>query len=1190
MTLDINVIKRNGSKTPLDMEKIHKMVMFACEDLAGVYPSQVEMNSGLQFFNGISSKEIQDILIKSAADLISLKQPNYQYVAARLLLSATVKEAFGSFKYPTVLEIAKKNVELGVYDKEILELYSEEEFVELEDIIQHKRDLNFTYAGLKQVTDKYLIQDRSSGQIFETPQFMYLFIAATLFAKYPSSTRLKYIKKYYDAISNHRISLPTPILGGLRTPIRQFSSCFPAGQLVTTATGLIPIEQIAIGDRVLTHNNVYRDVLATREKDYSGSMVLLNTVATLNGEFKCTVDHKLLAIKHSDQNCIRHPNVNCLTSQGKREACYKQARNYSADCSNLTAQHIPQWYESASLNVGDFVNIPYDSTIIVNDIDVCRYVNIQELKYEYTCSGGLIRCNKYLNKGEQNKNIQAIPTTVPLTDDLMYLFGVYLAEGSIIGSHEYPRSICLTFGTDSFADMMLTKCEQIVLRVFGVNAKISSWTSSTGSWRQMYLHSAVLAHLFQTLLGRGYAEKKIPSCLMMAPPNLQKELLRGVIHGDGHTARFGIVLTMGNYELIHQLVTICLRNKLFPNVLLSKARPKKCEAYTISLPAGSNREFIKWVDKKIPKNMPQGTQHLKCNAVWLGDKYFCKITGKSTEQVHACKVYDLQVDVDESFVVHGVASHNCVLISVNDTLNSIFSSVQAVGTYTAMRAGIGLNIGRIRALGSKIRGGEVEHTGIIPFLKVFAATTKSCQQSGIRGGGGTVFFPIWHYDIQELMVLKNNKGAEDSRIHTLDYGVQLSKIFYQRYLQQGNITLFSPHDVPDLYEVFFDPDRTKFDELYLACEKRKDLRKKTVKAVDLLQGLITESFETGRVYIMNVDHVNTHSPFLDKIYMSNLCTEVVLPATPIEHIDDEKSEIALCTLSALNLGKISALDDLEELADLAVRALDELLDYQSYPVRAAAVHAPKRRSLGIGYIGMAHYLAKNKVKYGDPAAWTLMHDTTEAFQFYLLKASCNLAKEKGRCEYFNNTTYSKGILPIDTYKKDVDSIVAHKLNYDWEALRCEIVEHGLRNSTLSTIMPSESSSVVSNETSGIEPPRGYLSVKKSKKTPLKQIVPGYSTLKNHYTLAWDMPDNLGMMNITAVIQKFIDQAISVNLYYDPQKTEGKVSMDTLMKDFLYCYKIGSKTRYYVNTNSTSDTEEHITDESQEKDSCEACVI
>jgi ribonucleoside-diphosphate reductase alpha chain len=731
MNADLNIVKRNGERVRLDIQKIHKVVNFACEGLAGVSSSLIQMNAGIQFADGMTTEQIQDLLIRSANDLISLENPNYQYAAARLLLYGVYKEVYGGFEKHTLHNMIKKNIDRGVYDSAILDSYTEEEFAKLDSYIHHKRDENYTYAGLRQVVDKYLCQDRSSGELFETPQHMYMMIAATLFANYPKEDRLYYVRRYYDATSLFKLNIPTPVMAGVRTPVRQFASC--------------------------------------------------------------------------------------------------------------------------------------------------------------------------------------------------------------------------------------------------------------------------------------------------------------------------------------------------------------------------------------------------------------------------------------------------VLVDSNDTLDSIFASDMSIGRYTAQRAGIGINAGRIRGVNSKIRGGEVAHTGVIPFLKKFEATVRCCTQNGVRGGSATTHFPFWHQEIEDILVLKNNKGTEDNRVRKLDYSIQLNKTMYERLLSGGNITLFSPHDVPGLYEAYFG-DADKFKELYESYERKTSIKKKTLKAMDLFSALIKERAETGRIYIMNVDHCNDHSSFKDTVYMSNLCQEITLPTKPLEHIDDENGEIALCILSAINVGVIKELDDLEELCDLAVRALEEIIDYQRYPIKAAEISTKARRSLGVGYIGLAHFLAKQHAKYEDKEAWKLVHDLSEAFQYYLLKASNNLAKERGACDYFDRTKYSDGILPIDTYKKDVDDIVKHKLNYDWNDLRKSIKEHGLRHSTLSAQMPSESSSVVSNATNGIEPPRGYLSVKKSKKGPLKQIVPQYTSLKQHYTLLWDMPSNEGYINIVAVMQKFFDQAISGNWSYNPTHFENnEVPMSVMLKDLLTTYKMGWKTSYYQNT-------------------------
>ena len=765
MSNGTKVKKRNGSIEPLNLEKMHIMVEQACEGLAGVSASQVEIQSGIQFYDGISTAEIQEILIRSASDLIDLDHPNYQFVAARLLLFSLRKNLYGRMhEIPDIKDHVVKCVAKGIYDKDILNLYSDEEFIKLQSYIDHDRDYLFTYAGLRQVVDKYLVQDRSNGDIYETPQFMYLLIAATIFSKYPQETRLDYVKKYYDAISKHRINIPTPIMAGVRTPLRQYASC--------------------------------------------------------------------------------------------------------------------------------------------------------------------------------------------------------------------------------------------------------------------------------------------------------------------------------------------------------------------------------------------------------------------------------------------------VLVDIDDTLDSIFSSDMAIGRYVAQRAGIGINAGRIRGINAKIRDGEVQHTGVVPFLKKFEATVRCCTQNGIRGGSATVHFPIWHQEIEDIIVLKNNKGTEDNRVRKLDYSIQLSALFYQRFIDNESISLFSPHHVPGLYDAF---GTASFDELYVAYEADDRIPRKTIGAQELILSLLKERAETGRIYIMNIDHCNSHSSFIDKVEMSNLCQEITLPTKPIQHIDDESGEIALCILSAINIGKIRDLTDLQVLCDLAVRSLDELIDFQGYPVKSAETATRARRSLGIGYIGLAHYLAKNGHHYDDPKAWKLVHDLTEAFQYYLITSTVNLAKEKGACEYSSRTKYGQGILPIDTYKKDVDEIIPNNLNYDWESLRALVLEHGVRNSTLSAQMPSESSSVVSNATNGIEPPRGYLSIKKSKKGPLKQIVPQYGTLKNNYTLLWEMPNNTGYINIVSVMQKFFDQAISGNWSYNPENyTNNEVSVTDMANDLLTTYKYGWKTSYYQNTYDikTDEVEEsspslenlvcEILDTSEEE--CESCKI
>ena len=544
---------------------------------------------------------------------------------------------------------------------------------------------------------------------------------------------------------------------------------------------------------------------------------------------------------------------------------------------------------------------------------------------------------------------------------------------------------------------------------------------------------------------------------------------------------------------------------------------------------------------------------------------------------------------------------SCVLVDVADTLPSIFSSDMAIGRYVAQRAGIGINAGRIRGINSRIRGGEVQHTGVIPFLKKFEATVKCCTQNGVRGGSATVHFPIWHQEIEDIMVLKNNKGSEDNRVRKLDYSIQISKLFYERFIANEDITLFSPHEVPELYDAW---GTEAFDELYEKAERKTSVKKQKVNAQELFFDILKERAETGRIYIMNIDHCNTHSSFKDRVYMSNLCQEITLPTDPIQHIDGE-GEIALCILSAINVGKINRRYELEPLCDLAVRALDEIIEHQKYPVKAAEISTKARRSLGIGYIGLAHYLAKKGYKYDQKLAWRQVDKLTEAFQYYLLKTSNQLAKEKGKCDYFDRTKYADGILPIDTYKKEVDDIVKRDYTFDWEWLRKEIKKDGLRHSTLSAQMPSESSSVVSNATNGVEPPRDFISIKKSKKGPLKQVVPEYPKLKNNYTLLWDMKSNEGYINVVSVMQKYFDQAISGNWSYNPENYEdGQVPLSVMAEDLLNTYKLGWKTSYYQNTyDAKKDIDEpshslgwkdNVPEQEeqpkQEDEACESCTI
>ncbi|BCS47745.1 class 1a ribonucleoside-diphosphate reductase subunit alpha [Aeromonas jandaei] len=737
--MNLFVTKRNGHKEPIDLDKIHRVLDWAAEGLDNVSVSQVELKSHIQFYDGIRTADIHETIIKATADLISEQTPDYQYMAARLAIFHLRKKAYGQFEPPHLYQHVARLVDMGKYDKHLLEDYTQAEFEELNAHMDHWRDMNFSYAAVKQLEGKYLVQNRVTGEIYESPQFLYILVAACLFSKYPKDTRLDYIKRFYDAVSTFKISLPTPIMSGVRTPTRQFSSC--------------------------------------------------------------------------------------------------------------------------------------------------------------------------------------------------------------------------------------------------------------------------------------------------------------------------------------------------------------------------------------------------------------------------------------------------VLIECDDSLDSINATASSIVRYVSQRAGIGINAGRIRGLGSPIRGGEAFHTGCIPFYKYFQTAVKCCSQGGVRGGAATLFYPLWHTEVESLLVLKNNRGVEENRVRHMDYGVQINKLMYQRLIKGGDITLFSPSDAPGLYDAFF-ADQDKFEELYVKYEQDPAIRKKTLKAVDLFSLMMQERAGTGRIYIQNVDHCNTHSPFdpsVAPVRQSNLCLEIALPTKPLNNIDDENGEIALCTLSAFNLGAIDKLEDLEEMADLAVRALDALLDYQDYPIAAAKRGSMGRRTLGIGVINYAYYLAKNGARYSDGSGLALTHRTFEAIQYYLLKASVQLAREFGPCPLFGETTYAQGILPIDTYKKDLDALCNEPLHLDWESLREEIKSVGLRNSTLTALMPSETSSQISNATNGIEPPRGLVSVKASKDGILKQVVPEYDRLKDQYELLWKQPSVDGYLQLVGIMQKFVDQAISANTNYDPARFEGnKVPMKQLLKDLLTAYKYGLKTLYYHNTRDGAD--------------------
>jgi ribonucleoside-diphosphate reductase alpha chain len=760
----IQVTKREGHREDLNLEKLHKVVFWATQGTTGVSASEVEIKSHIQFYNGIKTADIQETLIKSAADLITEETPNYQYVAGRLINYHLRKQVYNSYTPCPLLELVKRNVESGFYDRDLLNAYTEDEWNHLDSKINHERDENFTYVAMEQWRGKYLVQNRVTGDIFETPQVAYMLIAATLFQSYSKETRLKWVMDYYDAVSMGDISLPTPVMAGVRTPQKQFSSC--------------------------------------------------------------------------------------------------------------------------------------------------------------------------------------------------------------------------------------------------------------------------------------------------------------------------------------------------------------------------------------------------------------------------------------------------VLIEADDSLDSINATASSIVKYVSQKAGIGIGAGRIRALGSPIRNGDAYHTGVVPFYKLFQSATRSCSQGGVRNGAATLYYPIWHLEIEDLLVLKNNKGTEDNRVRHMDYGVQFNKLMYERLIQGGDITCFSPHDVPEMFEAFFN-NQDRFKELYERAERNTKLRKKTFKASDLFTRFMQERKDTGRIYLQNVDHANTHSPFNEAVApvkMSNLCCEIDLPTVPLKDVNDEDGRIALCTLSAINWGNVKSPHDFQKPCELAVRGLDALLSYQGYPIRAAELATQEFRPLGVGIINFAYFLAKNDVSYSDPQALALVDEYAEAWSYYLLKASADLAVEQGACGRWQDLKSAQGRLPIDTRKLEVDELVPHQERMPWAELREQIKSTGQRNATLMALMPAETSAQISNATNGIEPPRSYVSIKQSKHGVLKQVVPEFRKLKNRYELLWDQKSPEGYLKLCAILQKYIDQGISVNTSYNPRFYEDeKIPMSEMLKDVIQFYKYGGKQLYYFNTNDGQgeidiDKLSALPQGTSDDADCDSCVI
>lgn len=1166
----IKVKKRDGHFEPLDIAKIHRVVEWAAECL-DVSSSQVEINSHIQFYNGISTTDIHETLVKSAADLISTEYPDYQYMAARLALFHIRKIAYGEFVPTRLYKHIQSMIEKGVYDKEILEKYTEEEINAIESFVDHTRDLNFAYAGIKQMESKYLVQNRVTKRVYESPQVAFVLIPTCLFADYPKETRLGYIKKFYDALSLFKISLPTPIMAGVRTPTRQFSSCFPADQQVLTSEGYKFIEDVNVGDMVLTKEGSFSPVKTLTCRQYTGeNFIKLKSTLSHRNDFMSTEDHLVWTLP-----------------KGESE---------------------PKWVEAKDIKIGDYVSIPFNKEIIpLTNVRMIDYVN----NPRYTlCDDGYIRkttSDVRVRSGEYDDKIKPVKNDIVLNNDIFKLMGMYIGNG-----HCDKNVHCVSFTMNAKDKHKIEFIVNTVKDNFGLNCSIS-YNNNDHSCK-VSVHSYVFKEFILYHLGTGFNKKKISKEVMNSEHDKQLSLLLGVIETDGCLHNSGINIGLSNKFLSKQLTEISLRLKLKPSISFNEPGRKppitradgtisevitREVSYLIFFSIGSNASLIKeylgndearyanYLESSVMVTVPgseEYSKYIRNNVIFKDDYCFSRVT-LAIHLLNETKpmVYDIEVENEHSFTAGSIGVHNCTVIDCDDSLDSINAATSSIVKYISQRAGIGINGGRIRALGSEIRKGEAIHTGVIPFWKMFQAAVKSCSQGGIRGGAATLFYPIWHLEVESLLVLKNNRGVEDNRIRQLDYGVQINKLMYQRLIEDKDITLLSPHSVEGLYDAYFN-DQELFEKLYLEAENNPLIPKKTIKATDLFTLLMSERANTGRIYIMNTDHMNTHSSFIEKeatIYTSNLCMEIGLPIKPLNNISDEEGEIALCTLGALNLGMVDKdkLEDIEESMDLIVRALDSVLDYQNYPVKAARNSVNKYRPLGIGVINYAYYLAKNGARYSNSSGHRMTHELFEAIQYYALKSSVQLAKEKGKCGAFENTKYSKGILPIDTYKKSIDEYAPFEYKLDWESLRKDIVQYGLRNATLTSLMPSESSSQVSNATNGIDLPRGPITVKASKDGILKQVVPDYKNLDSSYEYLWYDSNNIGMLKLVAIMQKFVDQSISTNTRYNPVNyPNGKVPMKELLKELLIAYKYGIKTLYYHHTNDGSnDTQDSLDD-------------
>jgi ribonucleoside-diphosphate reductase alpha chain len=546
---------------------------------------------------------------------------------------------------------------------------------------------------------------------------------------------------------------------------------------------------------------------------------------------------------------------------------------------------------------------------------------------------------------------------------------------------------------------------------------------------------------------------------------------------------------------------------------------------------------------------------------------------------------------------------SCVLISSDDTLDSIFAAGEMMAKYASKRAGIGLEIGRIRPLGAPIRNGEIKHTGMIPFLKKWFGDLRSCSQGGVRNASCTVTFPVWHYQFEDLIVLKNNQGTEETRVRQMDYSVVVNKMFWNRYKRNENITLFDPHEVPNLYEAFYS-DTEEFERLYTMYESKKGLRKKVLPAVEIFKnGILKERTDTGRIYLVNIDNVINQGPFdtkVDPIYQSNLCQEILLPTKPFQRIEDEKGRIALCTLGSVNWGAFKNPQDMRKACRVLVRSLSNLLSYQDFLSIQSKLANEDFEPLGVGITNLAYWHAKRHLRYGTNEGLAEVKRWMEHQAYYLTEMSVELAQERGPCKNSSRTYYGKGIFPWERRAEGANELTDFSPSMDWEPLREKLKQYGIRNATLMAIAPVESSSVVLNSTNGIELPMELISVKESKAGSFVQVVPEYKRLKNRYQLMWDQHDCIDYLKTSAVLAVYIDQSISTNTFYNPAYfPEGKVSATLIAKNLMLAYKWGLKTIYYSLINKMG-SKAALKDDNvieftkleplEDEEACEACVL